>query len=147
MPGPIAAGQLTREPSASLDRAWVGRGNAAPLPRYPWKMLWWSNCPLELQEAEGAQAAREVRLQALSEIVKMQPKDNCISLLKGFLNTSDQKVKASKSLIASCFHSPPLLALWEHVLTSKCGWKCRKDALVQALKLAQSASETVPNNT
>ena len=86
--------------------------------------------------------------QYLKSSVKVQSKGNCISTLRGFLKTKfeDQGFKEHSDWL---FTSIPL-CFWyfcEHVLTSNCGWECRKDAvcaLVWALNLAQRASEALP---
>ena len=52
------------------------------------------DCPLEHQEAEGTQGAREVCL--FKSLLKAQPKGNCISTLKGFLGFFKNQMERSR---------------------------------------------------
>lgn len=84
-------------------------------------------------------------------LAKEQSKGNCISTLRFFcffflIKFEGQGFKEHSDWL---FTSIPLCFwyFWEHVLTSNCGWECRKDAvcaLVWAMNVAQSASETLP---
>lgn len=118
--------------SASLDRA-------ACLPQYPKE-----NTPVEAgkktKEPEK-QACKFAYKHSWKPLMKIQRKDRRIFTLKGFLKYLKSEGQGFKMQDDWMPTSIPICFCYfcEHVLTSNCGWKCRKDAVcawVWALELA-----------